>query len=153
MKKILVVLLFAAALLFAAPLVAGEGKGCSHETQACLDYMVEHYADKGYIGIELDSHGADATIEHVYPDTPAAESGLKAGDALVAINGVKMGDEKMEAVWSEAVPGKTFNFTVARAGKEKNIDIELGTMPDDMMARMIGQHMLEHATIEVAQGN
>jgi C-terminal processing protease CtpA/Prc len=139
----------------AGALFAGEDKKCTHETQACLDYMIEHYSTRGFMGIELDGAADALTVKKVYPDTPADKAGLREGDVVRTINGVKPGEDEaaMSAVWADALPGKTWTLSVDRSGKSKDVKIVLGKMPDDMVARMIGQHMLEHATVDMAQSD
>jgi len=39
---------------------------------------------------------------------------------------------------------------VKRNGYDKNVSVTLGEMPAEVLARFVGQHMLEHATTEVA---
>ena len=42
-------------------------------------------------------------------------------------------------------PGKVFDYTVIRAGKEAKVKVTLAALPSDVMAQMIGMHMMEHA--------
>ena len=39
-------------------------------------------------------------------------------------------------------PGKTVTYTVVRNGSEKDLKVELGSIPETVMAQWIGQHML-----------
>ena len=39
-----------------------------------------------------------------------------------------------------------------RGDYEKNYDLELARMPADLLARYVGQHMLQHAQVELASG-
>ena len=88
--------LILAAALF-TPLSADE---CAHEAQDCLDYLVT-MRDRGYAGIDIDDRKDDGTmtITKVHADTPAAASGIRIGDVLVAIEGIHLGDaEGMKAL-------------------------------------------------------
>lgn len=150
------VLILAVAL--AAPAMAGEkGHKCTASTQECLNKMVQKMQQKGWVGIEYDkSKKKDGTLAvmKVVPDSPAEKAGLKKGDVLLALNGVKFGDTD-EAKWkkikSGMTPGARIRYLVARDGKKKEVQVTLGKLPESVMAEWIGRHMLEHATIEVAK--
>jgi PDZ domain-containing secreted protein len=70
------------------------------------------------------------------------------------VNGLEYGSKDKEAwhaVKSSMKIGKTITYTVKRDGRKKEVDVTLGRLPDDVMAKWIGRHMLEHTTIELAQ--
>jgi len=149
------VLILAVAL--AAPALAGEKKhDCTASTQDCLNKMVTKFKEKGWVGIEYDKadKGDQQTIQKVVPGSPAEQAGLREGDVLLAINGVRFGDEdkekwaKVKKAWG---PGQTITYTVARDGKKSEVAVTLGHVPEEVMAQWIGEHMLQHATIAVAQ--
>lgn len=157
MKKSFLMLALVAALVLTAPALAGEEGKCDHEAQVCLNYLAKNLQGRGWAGVELDEADQTMTVTKVYDDTPARRSGVKVGDQLVAVNGLRLGSENeetkaaLQAMWSEMKPGKTFSYTVLRGEKERSIDITLAQMPDDAMQRLVGKHMLEgHATVEVA---
>lgn len=151
-KKLILVLALAVAL--AAPVVAGEK--CTGTTQECLNKMAQSLSDKGWIGVELDSDkdtGA-LTIKVVVEDSPAQAAGFKPGDELVAVNGIVFADadeKAMKEAWSGMTPGKTVTCKIGRGGKEKEVDVTLAKLPDDVMAKWIGGHMIEHASMATAQ--
>jgi len=142
-----------------APSVAGPpGKKCSYETQACLDYMVKKMQGQGWLGIEYDNaSGPDhMKLFRVVPGSPAEAAGFLAGDILVSINGAKFADNTedecvtcsvMKDLWK---PGAKVEYVVNRDGKELRLTATLATLPSDVMAMMIGMHMLEHVSPESA---
>ena len=154
MKRILWILAPALIVALAAPVFAGDHK-CTASTQECLNMMAQKLKTKGWIGVELDNESGKLEVTKVIEDSPAMEAGLKAGDILVAVNGIAYADEnneKMEALRETMTKGKTFTFTVLKNGKnEKDIDITLGSIPDELLATWIGTHMLEHAQVEHAE--
>ena len=165
------ILIVAVALLVAAvPAVAGEQcasseaqaqtasdtkQKCSYSTQDCLNYMVKQFQSRGWVGIELEgSDTGDLTITRVEPDSPAEAAGLREGDKLLAMNGIRFSEENKEAMkgaQAKMTVGATVTYTVDRAGKSKDVDVTLQQMPDSVMAKWIGRHMLEHSSVEVAQ--
>jgi predicted metalloprotease with PDZ domain len=147
-------LVFAVAL--ALPLSAGEGhKKCEGDAVACLNKLVAKYQDHGWVGIELDQNkDGSMTVLEVIDGSPAQAAGLKSGDVLLAMNGVKFADNnkvKLKAAKKGMKIGSTIEYTVSRHGKTKDVAITLAPLPKDVMYAWIGQHMMEgHATIEIA---
>lgn len=165
MKKSILIAAIVAVALVVLPAVAGEGhaksaeyeKKCGADSQACLDWFANNYKNRGWAGVSLEETADGLTVTEVHPGTPAARGGVKVGDVLVAINGIeyaKENKEKMGALQAKMVPGAEFTYTVARKGKNKEISFALEEMPMDVVARMVGMHMLtDHAAVEVAQAD
>jgi C-terminal processing protease CtpA/Prc len=141
-----------------APLFAGgDSKKCSEDTQTCLNHMVAKLQARGWVGIELDTHAKSAgklVVTEVEPDSPAMRAGIKPGDVLLAMNGIEFGDEankkKLHKVKKSMAVGDQVTYTVQRKGKTKDVAVTLGKIPDEIIAKWVGGHMMEHAVIEVA---
>lgn len=130
-------------------------EGCTADTQFCLNKMAAKLRNKGWVGIELENADSGVlTVTRVEYDSPASAAGLQAGDVLLALNGVSFGDEQ---VWDKnkdvMLAGNTITYTVNRDGHKKDVSIELASIPDEIMAKWIGRHMLDHASVEMAQAN
>ena len=156
MRTKLGISLLALAVATALPLLAGEKYKCTATTQECLDYLVEHYRNTGWFGVdwEFDESAQSYEVVNVYPDSPAKAAGLKAGDQVIAINGMKFSDkdEKLKQAMKEKKrPGAKFTFTVIRSGKKKDIPLTVGAWPEDHIATMVGQHMLQHVSEKPAK--
>ena len=156
MKKGHWILVLVLAVALASPAIAGKGHKCDASTQDCLNKMAAKMKDKGWVGIEYDKKENSETpvISRVVPDSPAQSAGLRQGDVLLAVNGVKYGDDdkaKWKKVKSAWKPGSTITYTVDRGGKKKEVAVKLGQVPEEVMYAWIGEHMMQHATIEVAQ--
>jgi len=153
MKRLLTISMLATLALTAT--VSANAGECSYELQTCLDYLVTT-RERGYAGIDLDPLGDDGkmTVTKVHADTPAAAAGIRIGDVLLSIGGLKLGDEAAMAGLDEIMkPGNTVGFTLLRQGKEKTLKLTLARMPDDVYARFVGEHMLDHVTVDVADGD
>jgi C-terminal processing protease CtpA/Prc len=134
---------------------AHASKKCAYGTQDCLDYMATKMKTGGFVGIEMEKDEATGglAILRVIPDSPAAASGLQPGDVLVALNGVAFKDadeEALKAAKKDWQPGQTISYSVQRNGYERNVVVTLGKMPSEVLAKFVGQHMLEHSTTEIA---
>jgi C-terminal processing protease CtpA/Prc len=141
-------LVFAATgLLASAGEPAKDAKKCSYTTQECLNSMAIKMKASGWIGIEYDPE-KEMAITRVIPGSPAEKAGLLAGDQLAALNGIEIRPENEEAILKarkQWAPGQVVRYTIRRNGVPKQVDITLGEWPADLLARYIGEHMLQHA--------
>ena len=143
----------AAALVavIAVPTFAGEGKKCSYGTQECLDHMAVKMKSNGWIGVEIDVNETSGVYEvtKIVDDSPAQAAGLKIGDVLFALNGIEIAKEEnqeaLQKVRAEMKPGSSVTYTVKSDGTDREVKLTLAPMPADVLARYVGQHMLEHA--------
>lgn len=146
MKAYLKLLLPVLMVAFAVPVFAGDYE-CTASTQECLDMMAAKLKAKGWVGVELAKEEGQLIVTKVIADSPAKAAGIKEGDVFYAVNGVKYADEseEMNELRAEMNPGKVFTFTVLRKEKEKELEVTLATLPDDVLAQWVGRHMLDHA--------
>ena len=146
------------AIGLAAPvgLAGPKGYKCTLDTQVCLNKMVQKVKSKGWLGIEYDYIEGEERmwLTKVVPESPAEAAGFKAGDILISVNGVKFADntedecvtcKKMGEIWK---PGAKVTYIVERDGKKRELSAILAPLPSDMMAVMVGLHMIEHADLE-----
>lgn len=148
MRKVCGVL--AGIVLFAVASSAGAGEKCTASTQDCLNKMTQNLQNRGWVGIEMDNEGGAYTmvVTKVIEGSPAEAAGFKPGDVLVAVNGIAFSDEnekQLKDAQYAMVPGADFTYTVARRGSNVDLDVELGHIPDAVMAQWVGGHMMDHA--------
>jgi predicted metalloprotease with PDZ domain len=156
MKRITWFLAFGLIIAIAAPVaMAGDYGKCTAGTQECLDQMAQKLKNKGWIGVELNDESGQLVIAKVVAESPAEEAGLEEGDVLFAVAGVEYKEEnkeKVSEIRKDMTPGKSFTFTILKNGKkEKDVEIVLGTLPDDVLAQWVGSHMIDHASAEQAE--
>ena len=158
--KLTSALLAVLALIVTAPaLSAGGGHhDCEASAQDCLNARAARYAKHGWLGIETEKHrDGGYTITAVTDDSPAAEAGFRAGDVLVAMNGIALeadNKEKLHAAKKTLAVGKQVTYTVQRKGEKRQVTATLGEVPRTVLARWVGEHMLEHHVQDmVAQVN
>ena len=99
--------------------------------RAWLGVRVQRIGDDlaGSLGLP-DSNGA--LVASVAPDGPASESDLRQGDVIVAVDGEPV--DRMHALpgtIGAMEPGSTANLTVVRDGKERDVPVTLGRLPED----------------------
>jgi S1-C subfamily serine protease len=140
----------AGAIGCAAALAGDPGKHCTVPVQECLEHMSASLKSSGWVGIEFDPEtGPDGgyRVTRVLPDSPADKAGLQVGDVLTALNGVRLvktNDAALSKVRKEWIPGQAVTYTVKRQGQDRDISLTLAPMPADVMARWIGEHMMQH---------
>lgn len=146
-----------AALVLAAAvtcLFAGEpAKKCPYSTQECLNHMAESMKASGWIGIEydMDEKTGASTVIRVIPGSPAEKAGILAQDVLLSMGGIEINEKNYEALAKarkEWKPGNTVNYTIKRGASRLQVAVVLGEWPADLLARYIGEHMLQHAEAE-----
>lgn len=83
----------------------------------------------GFLGVTLDgSSGKDTVIGSVVDGSPAANAKLKAGDEIVAIDGVEVATaEAISAELSKKEPGRDVEIAVLRDGQRKLRTATLGS--------------------------
>lgn len=138
-----------------APEPKSSEKKCPYSTQECLNFMAARLKASGWIGIEYDPDKGNE-ISRVIPGSPAEKAGLVPGDRLFALNGVeirKENQQELEKVRKGWAPGQTVRYTVTHDGLSRQVDIVLAAWPADVLARYIGEHMLQHAEADAQAQN
>jgi S1-C subfamily serine protease len=155
MKRVIGVLAVVMIMVMAAPAMAGEGSKCTASTQDCLNHMAKNLQNRGWVGIEMEDKGGTGkmVVTKVVEGSPAEKAGFQVGDILVAVNGVAFGEGNQKQLKDQGYsmkPGSEFTYTVARKGSKVNLEVELGKVPDNVMAQWVGGHMLDHAEPQMA---
>ncbi len=136
-----------AMLLLAGTVLAGH-QPCEAELDDCLGQMTKKLGQKkGWVGIELE-HEDDGTltITRVLEESPAERAGLRAGDRILALNGVSYAGADRAALkkaYQAMVPENTITYTIERGGQELPVDVLLAALPDRIKAQWIARHLVE----------
>ena len=81
------------------------------------------------IGSGLPNDGVGAALKTITDNSPAAKSGLKAGDIIVGVDDENFKNNKnLAEIISEYKPGEEVNVKVLRDGEEVNLKITLGSL-------------------------
>jgi serine protease Do len=97
---------------------------------------------RGWLGVQiqpvtediarsLNLDDAQGTIvAEAQGDSPALAAGIEAGDIITAVDGkVIEGPRELARVIAAYEPGKTVELTIIRDGRERALDVNLGTLP------------------------
>jgi predicted metalloprotease with PDZ domain len=155
MKRAIGVFSVVMIMVMAVPATAGDAHKCTASTQDCLNYMAKNLNNRGWVGIEMDDKGGVGmmVITKVIDGSPAQKAGFKVGDSLIAVNGVSFSEDnekQLKDIQYSMTPGADFTYTVSRKGSKVDLDVELGTLPDDVKAQWVGNHMMDHAELQMA---
>jgi serine protease Do len=102
---------------------------------------------RGYLGISMQKVTQDmaeffkleqaggALITDVVKDSPAEKAGLKKDDVIIRI-GSRMIDDvpQVQNIVGYSVPGTRLDVTVIRNGREKSLEVEVGSLDDSELA-------------------
>jgi S1-C subfamily serine protease len=124
--------------------------GGRHES---IDRCADGGDDDGHVSARHGGRGRQMLITKVIDGSPAQNAGFEIGDALVAVNGVAFSDEnekQIKDIQYSMIPGADFTYTVSRKGSKVDLDVELGELPDNVKAQWIGNHMVDHAELQMA---
>ena len=143
MKKLVAVLVLV--LVVALPAMAGEKGKCAGSGEDCLKKMSQKMAHKAWLGIEYDTNEQGRwVVEDVYKGSPAQKAGFEQGDVLLAINGVEYSKENKPALkeaYSKLEPGSQAKYVVERQGGKVKLAVTLGSVPKEVQAKWINEHM------------
>ena len=144
MKRTVPLLTLALILALSSLAFAG-GEKCARD--AAHKAKAAKMAAHGWLGINTD----DAhRITSVAPDSPAAKAGFRAGDVLVALNGVALTDANKEAVMKakgDCAVGKTVAYTIRRDGAEQTLKATLAPVPAEVLAEWMKEEDAKAAQV------
>ena len=102
---------------------------------------------RGWLGVQVQPIGRDvaeslglkdargALVADAEPGSPAAKSGLKAGDVVLAVNGKPVRNSRdLARTIAGYEPGTKVKIGYLRAGKEATIEVELGRLAAETKA-------------------
>jgi len=97
-------------------------------------YRTSDDEQRPYLGVqveeEVDLESGGARIEHVVPDSPADQAGLKDGDVIVEVDGRTVrGPRALTDSLGKKEPGDKVKLGVVRDGDRETITAELGERP------------------------
>lgn len=124
-----------------------EAHRCPRSIQECVDSRVAEAKRVGLIGLEgvylgdLGGYRVDSFVT----GSRAEAAGVRTGDVLMKVNGIPLADG--QAARDDApnrAPGMTVELSLLRGGEEVTVKVEVIEKPKDLLAREIGEHLLEH---------
>ena len=127
----------ALALAVALPASACDGHSKSSATTASADHCSGMSHSTAWAGAWMQrSNGGALTVVAVAEGSPAAKSGLRAGDVVLAVNGKSVAEASHACTYGTACTvGSSFAYTVQRGKSTKTVKVKLEKMPADATSR------------------
>jgi predicted metalloprotease with PDZ domain len=75
--------------------------------------------------------GGQLRLQHVFRNGPAARAGLAAGDAIVAIDGLRASGDALESLLTDHAPGDVIPVHAFRRDELMTFDVTLASAPRD----------------------
>jgi C-terminal processing protease CtpA/Prc len=134
-----ITLLVLSSFLALAPAAFAGGKECAEQAH---NAKVAEMKSHGWLGLETKKDEATGgwAVSAVAPGSPAEQAGFRAGDVLVALNGVAMRADNKDALTkakSKLGVGKQVTYTVARDGRNQNLTATLAPVPEAELAKWV----------------
>ncbi len=146
-RTVLMCLALAVLLLVPPPAAAQEAakQKCTLEVGACLG-MFDKMRERPWLGIEYEPQAdGGLLIKRLVPGGPAEQAGMKPGDTVLTVEGVKVPEAPKllagKAGWR--IGGKV-RYRVRRDGQEQEMPVVMGQISNELLARLIGDHMVEN---------
>jgi serine protease Do len=89
---------------------------------------------RAYLGIGMtpDPKNEDkgVLIDSIEANGPADKAGLQRGDVILAMNGKDVDERTLRLMAGSQAPGTVAKLLIERGGRERNVDVTLGVMPN-----------------------
>ena len=103
-------------------------------TRGWLGVQIQPVTDDIAATLKLPS-ARGALVADVTDKSPAAQAGIRTGDTVLKVNDQEIEQPKdLARKIALIAPGKDAVLTVIRDGKQQQLTVEVGTMPNDVMA-------------------
>jgi serine protease Do len=90
------------------------------------------HIERGWLGVSVQDTNNGATIAGVERTGPAAHAGLRQGDAILAVNGERIGSARgLIRSIAAVAPGSNVNLSVRRQGHEIDVPVTVGRRPPE----------------------
>ena len=128
------------ALLVAGTAFAGQDK-CALDLNTCLG-QYQKMKERPWLGVSFERDGTDRiVIRAVEPKSPSHRAGVRPGDVLKSIEGQRPADWFAgKAGWKTGAVGA---LAVTRQDRPVALKLKLEAIPEEVVARIIGIHMVE----------
>ena len=131
----------ALALAVALPASACDGHSKTSATTAGADGHCSGMSrSTAWAGAWMQRSSGGLTVVAVAEGSPAAKSGLRAGDVVLAVNGKSVAESAHACTYGTACNvGSAFAYTVQRGKSTKTVKVKLEKMPADVTSRFAAQ--------------
>jgi len=112
---------------------ARPGTGWLGISMSCSDCQLARRRQDGSRGTEWTFHGGYPALNWLDSDGPAYSAGLRAGDTLVAVDGVDLLTPEGGRALGSLTPGQRIQLTYRRDGRTTRTRVTVGMSPESRM--------------------
>jgi len=123
-----------------------EQKKCSGTREQCERAIRDMLTGQKYLGVEFANTRTGAVVTSIMPSSPAEATGLRAGDAVVAIEGHSATRMRVRAIKEHIEAAKQRGrvmMALRRSGTPILVNIPFAVMQKDQIDRIVAAHFKE----------
>jgi predicted metalloprotease with PDZ domain len=98
-----------------------------------LELRWKRRGPEAWLGLSLKRQGERTLVAHVRADGPAFVAGVYADDELLALDGSRINEERLNARLAERSPGETVRLTLFRGDTLVELSVRLAAAPADQL--------------------
>ncbi|MEA2490700.1 MAG: hypothetical protein QOH21_2492 [Acidobacteriota bacterium] len=109
-----------------------------------------------FLGVQLEEKNPGLVIKTVAPNSPAARSGLKPGDRLIAVNGKSLtqaSSREFKQLMSGARETGRLFMIIWRRGTYERVEARLEPFTKEQIDKIINTHLIESHTSTAGGGH
>jgi predicted metalloprotease with PDZ domain len=156
MKLRIVSLLVAGIVAGATLLNAEEPKHCSASAKECEQQIRQMLTGRRYLGLSVVNLKPGIVVKSVVADSPAERARFKAGDRLIAVNGLDMTGatvDDFKRVLASARDVGTLWVIIQRRGAYQGISVRLEPYTKAQIDKIIATHLAQSHTATASAGS
>ena len=141
--------------LVAAISIRADEPRCSASARECDEQIRKFLAGRRYLGATIEEHNPGLFIKSVALDGPAARSGLRPGDRLIAVNGksvTQASTRELKQILADARETGRLFLIVSRHGSYSRIEARLEPYSKEQLDKIVAAHLAQsHSSASGAQ--
>ncbi len=141
--------------LVAAISIRADEPRCGASARECDQQIRKFLAGRRYLGATIEEHNPGLFIKSVAVDGPAARSGLKPGDRLIAVNGrsvTQASTRELKQLLADARETGRLFLIVSRHGSYSRIEARLEPYSKEQLDKIVAAHLAQsHSSASGAQ--
>lgn len=108
---------------------------------------------QGWLGIAIEDSDTGVVVTSVMPESPADQAGLLMEDVILSVDGESVADsEVLIAMVRAKAPGDVITLEIQRGDETLEIEVTLGTRPDELTAPNVEPPQLENRQMRAFLG-
>jgi predicted metalloprotease with PDZ domain len=147
-------LILLAALLATTVAVCAEEAKCSSTARECDQQIRKMLSGRRYLGATIAETNPGLLIKAVVANGPAARSGLRTGDRLIAVNGKSLTQataSEFKQILADAGQTGRLWIIIWRRGAYIKVDTRLEPYTKEQIDKIIAAHIAQSHTMTAAQ--